>query len=728
MMIRVANEYLDFNDSIEVEKQIKLFEEISTTDGDFSYSFDLPPTSNNIRILGNPQPDNINKPVYQRVESNLLNDSGAEIYTGYLRIERITKLVITCSFFAGNNNWFGLLSGPLSSLDWSEYDIDQTEMTIQSAIFNTEGVVFPLVDNGGLITRGSPLLKVEDFVAAIYTKTVFNKIFSSKGIKIKGELLNDVNFLSSITLSNGKSQDQIDANSTFAENTGTARPGENVQYPVIFDNASVFPYYDGSSGNYDSVTGVYTFPFKMRVNIQVDLKPAIVDSSYNNRIYLYINGVFTFVDIGLAAGGLYNSATPGDQDPFTFQRELVFETGDQISFRSEWQQSTGSTQNDILSGTLKITPTFIYKAFGNAIVPDWTQQQYVSNVLRLFNVLASYHAQSQTLTLNLFEKINSKPQIDLSEYISDTEVDYSEFISNYGKSTLLSYKELDEEDFRLTRFPYQKGEIVVNNEFLEDSVDALESEFTNPISYINQKFDMSMERTNLLQLEASTSTSVDSDAPGDGVSDSLGQARFAILEDIFLIGDLVRITDSTNPNYNGDWNVSTIGTGYVEFDGLLYDTDATATLTKLMVNYTESGDVFFLFNVPLYSVPKFSGLSEIKIENTALTTMNIAFFNLLNQGRQVNKDFINSLSFSGSGVLHYQQTMINQYFRLFKKVLNDPVKLLSTANLPQHVFEQLDFLSPVKVLTEETQNQYYLNRITGYTESYLPCVMELIKV
>ena len=71
MMIKVSNEFLDFNEVIEVEKQIKLFEDISTTDGDFSYSFDIPKTLNNTRILQNPFHDNINKPVYQQIPAQL---------------------------------------------------------------------------------------------------------------------------------------------------------------------------------------------------------------------------------------------------------------------------------------------------------------------------------------------------------------------------------------------------------------------------------------------------------------------------------------------------------------------------------------------------------------------------------------------------------------------------------------------------------------------------------
>ena len=67
----------------------------------------------------------------------------------------------------------------MQELDWSEFDVDQTETAIQAAIFATEGLTFPFIDNGALDTRGAPLAKVEDYVAGIYVKTVFEKIFSS---------------------------------------------------------------------------------------------------------------------------------------------------------------------------------------------------------------------------------------------------------------------------------------------------------------------------------------------------------------------------------------------------------------------------------------------------------------------------------------------------------------------------------------------------------------------
>jgi len=52
MMIKVNGEYLDFDDVVEIESQIKLFEDIETSNGDYSYSFTLPKTNKNLKALG----------------------------------------------------------------------------------------------------------------------------------------------------------------------------------------------------------------------------------------------------------------------------------------------------------------------------------------------------------------------------------------------------------------------------------------------------------------------------------------------------------------------------------------------------------------------------------------------------------------------------------------------------------------------------------------------------
>lgn len=742
MMLKVGTGYLDFDGDIEIERKVKLFEDISTTDGDVSFSFDLQRTSNNMTLLGMSIPDASTKRSYQKIGCDILSDEGLQLYSGYLSIERMDRDTIYVAFYAGNSNWFGMLSGKLQDIDWSEFDQEQNVSNIVLSHSATEGLVFQVIDNSELQRRGYRHLLVEDFVASIYVKTVFKKIFQSHSIKIQGELLEDVAFNSIVTAKNGKSQDDLDAASMYAtKETTLARPGENVDYKVLFDTVTVYPAYTGELNIMDITTSTITMPYKMRFEIEVILQPEIVDASYSQRIWLYINGAFTFVDIGLASGtgGLYNSGTSGAEEFFTLKRELVLEAGDTIEVYTSWQQSTGSTQNDVISGSIKITPQYIYSVFGSAIVPNWTQGEYVSQILQLFNVITSYDNKTATLTLNLFDKIKSKPAIDLSDYIEDTTVDYIEFISEYGKRSLFSYESVDFgsnvsntnnvsfEALRrynvLNSFKYGQGVIDVDNELIEDEADVIELEFANPIDYINPIFGQSMTKTNLLTLSEDQVYEITS------VTDSSGTARFNLPENNILEGDLLRISESTNPNYNGDWVVDAKGTGYLEVYGLPFDTDATAKVTKLVYDYNDTDTVFLLWNIPFYQVTDISTFPNFHFGVGDRTFASYGYFSLQDMGKQVNTDFKQSLSFGDINDLSfYQYTILEIYWQLFARVLNDPVKLICVAYIPQLVFDNIDFMSPVSIRTLETTNTYYINKISGYKNSSQACELQLIKL
>jgi hypothetical protein len=724
MMIKVSNEFLDFDEVIEVEKQIKLFEDISTTDGDFSYSFDIPKTLNNTRLLQNPFPDNINKPVYQQIPAKLLSDGGAETYDGYLRVERVTD-VYSCSFFAGNNNWFAMITGLMSDLDLSAYDIDVNEVTIIDSWSLKEGLVFPLLDNGGLITRSYHQLKLEDFVGAFYVKTLFNKIFTEAGIKIQGELLEDWRYDNMLCCTNSKDQELINARTSYVEKANSQALPYFSEQLVTWDNDSTDPFFDGDANNFDLSNEKYVADLKMTATVDVTLVFSGVAFATLATVFLKINGDY----IRSKSGGV---PSDGTETPISFNYNVLLNPGDELVI-SAIQVNPDSGAITLLRGTIKITPVYIYRTIGSAAVPTWTQQQFVSNILRMFNVLASYNEGNATLTLNIFEKIKSKPPIDLSEYISETEVDYTYFISDYAQRSKLSYQQVDFDELKDYNkgkfFKYGQGVIEVNNDFLEPDESILESDFANPIAYLNPVFDASLEKTNLIELEEGESfdfSNVGNDGYGDGAFNIANT-------DAFLVGDLVRVSDSTNAVYNGDWVVKSLDGVHLVFNGLPFDTGASGTVTKLNYKYSSSEDVFIFINAPNYPVANFSN-ADIVFDSGSFypitfSTVAIAYFDLINTGRPINHDFKYSLSFGGiDDPLHYQVTMIDSYFRLFSRVLNDPVKLYCTAQIPYYIFHQIDFLSPITVNTLESTNSYYLNRITGYKESYQDCILELIKL
>lgn len=722
MILKANGEFLDFNDDVEMEKQIKLFEDISTTDGDFSYAFELEKTLENKRILQNPMPDNIAKLVYQQIPAVLLSDSGAELYKGFLRIERVNE-VYECSFFAGNNNWFARITGQMSDLDLSAYDIENTEINIIDSWENDDGLIFPLLDNGGLITRSYHQLKIEDFVGAFYVKTLFEKIFTEAGIKIQGELLKEWRFQRMVCVTSSNNDQLIQERSSFVNKNVTQVVADNTITKVTFNDDSTDPFFDGSANNFDLANSQYVADVKMTVRVDLNLSYHTAGEFTVVNMWAYLNGIeYLFKSFQAIEDLVTTSSLTGN---------ITMNAGDIIEIYI-YTVDVGGEAGTIMEATLKITPTYIYKTLGSTAVPNWSKQKFVSNVIKIFNTLTYYDPGSSTITFDLFEKIKSKPIVDLSEHISNTDIDYSEFISDYAQRSKFGYQEVEFEELKTYNkgkfFKYGQGSIEVDNDFLEQEKDILTSDFSNPIAYVNATFDMSIEKTNILQLEEGDNIPFD-----DVANDGMGNAAFQNPALTFRIGDLVRIKESTNPLYNGDWIVQSTPSGHITFQGLPFDTAASGTLIKLNYKYSQDDNVFLFLNIPSYPRANFSGASIVFDSGgfypILLTDVALAYFDLINTGKPVNSDFKLSLSFGGiDDPLRYQVTMIESYFRLFSRVLNDPVKLFETAQIPYSLFHRINFLSPITIKTLETQNMYYMNRITGYKDAREDCTLELIKL
>lgn len=720
MMLKVGSEYLEGVPTIEVEKKIKLFENLDTSDGDVSFGFEIPETNTNIRLLNYPLPDSSSKSVYHRIDSDLQDESGVSLYTGFLRIERrLRRDYISLSFFSGNSNWFGMVSGSLQDMDMSAYDIEQTEANVISSWANTEGITFPLLDNGGLLTRSYPQVKIEDLVGGFYVHTVFKKIFQDSQIKLTGELFEEPLYNKLITIKNSKSQEEITAKSSNVLKNSVQVIAHAFNTVVLWQDESTYPYFDGSD-NYFTLPNQYVPDVRLIVSVELNLIVHTTGNDPNVRLSMIVNNA-----------GISNAAsmTKGEADEnfaCSLRCRVPLEAGD-ILEAAVFQTNDNTDALSIISGTLKITPTFIYKTFATAALPNWTKQQYVSAIFQLFNVITSYEPKTKTLTCNLFDKLKEKEPIDISSYVTVDEVDFESFISNYGRNSTFSYQELDFDELKeyniANFFRYGQGVIEVDNEFLSENEPIVESDFSNPFSYINPVFDMSMERTNLIELEESEQVTFD-----DVADDGSGNAAFHISNEVFIVGDLARIKNSTNSAYNGDWVVLGIPTGHIILYGVPFDTAASGEVSKLQHTYASSDDVFLFVNIPTYAKEKFSE-AEILLEADAQPEWGLAYFSLLNTNRQINDEYTQSLSFGEiADPLFYQRTIVETYWSLVSRVLNDPVKLICTAYLPGNVYRSIDFLRPVTIKTLETTNRYYLNLMSGYQNSYTPTRLELIKL
>lgn len=715
MRLRVNNEYLEFNADVEVDRKAKLFDELDKVNGDVSFEFQIQLTQHNRKALNFPFPDSSSKTVYRINNADLFNEEGQLISSGFIKPERPVNNTLYCSFWGGNNNWFAMITGNMTDMNLSDYDLDQTPATIVDSWEDTEGIVFPLIDTGALSTRSFANTKVEDFTPVFYVKTLFFEIFQQAGLKLSGELLHDWVYNNLIIASNGRSQDEVNNRSSFVlKSTPQVLTGSQVL--VTWDDDFTFPYFDGSQNNFNLSNG-YSPDIKMSVQVDLtmnfDLNQDTPPIPATAGIGIYIDGV------------LRDSFAVFDQNPvFTRSLRYSLNPADDISI----QVAAGPASSGTLTmATIKITPIFLYKAFAVAAVPKWTKQQFVSQVLSIFNIIPAYDPYTKTVTFNLFDKLKNKEPIDISQYVRSIETDYVEFISDYAQNNTFNYQETDIDNLAQynisTFFQYGTGIIPANNDFLEDTKTVLESDFASPISYVNGAFQMSMERIPFVELDEDLSTTISS------VSDSSGLAELSISDDIFEVGDLVRITDS-NEAYNGDWVVSSVSAGSILCIGLVFTVNATGTVTRMLHSFTTEDNVYLFLNVPDYPLMDAAAVSQFYLdEDLAGSNVAIAYFSLLNQNKPINEQYKQSLSFGPiDNPLFYQRTILETYWATFSRILNDPVVCKAEVNLPWIVHNKIDFLRPLMVKTLDTTNLYYCTLERGYRNSYTPCELQMIKL
>lgn len=717
MILKVNDTVLDFNAAVSMERQAKLFEQIDTSVGDFSYAAEMPDNGHNRKALGMPLADSLLGSQYVVNNATLMNDAGTQMYFGSVRVEGIANNKIRWSFFSGNSNWFSKLTGNLSTLNIAKYDTLQTSANVIDSWSKTSGLVYPWIDAGPLKTRRWKSARPEDFAPGLFLHTIFEDLFQSAGLKIKGDLINDPLFNQIVVVTNSKSDDEIENRSSNVQKITDQNLPSNLSYvKVTFDNDSTYPYFDGSSNNFDLSTNKYTADLEMDLNVKLNLQ---LDADHWTSIVLYKNGVATTSHVSIST-----------TDTNTLNTNIHLVAGDYIEWYSRNQVSGGPSVN-IISGNLEITPTYIFKSFAKATLPKWTKQQFVSSVLQMFCCITAYDPFTKTVTINLFDKIKGKPSIDISQYISGSvEVDFVDFISNYGKVNRFSYSETSEEETdrynASSDIKYGAGQLIARNDYIQDSADVIESDFSAPISYIHPEFGCSIDRMELIELE-------DGEIEQDFATiqdDGAGLAKFMITDadDFFNVGELVRV-ECEDTQYNGEYIISQTTSTFLALYGGAFLTNNPGKITRMRYENTSNSDVFLVVHTGLRNVNTFSPESIFYLGTSSRTTWGHSFFNLLATGQEVDEFFTQGLCFGKvNNPLAFQRTILDTYWQQFSRILNNPVKLIPMCNIPETVHAKMDFITPISIKTEESTNEYYVNKERGYEGQQYKCTIELIQL
>jgi hypothetical protein len=723
--MKFDSDILTYDGGVEIERQVKLFEDISSVNGDYSYSFSIPNTAKNRALLGI---RSLNSTAFwnTKIETEILNNSGVPIYRGYLQIESQTSTEIRLSFFSGNTDWFTALNVDLHSLDYPKLSKDWTSGNISSSWSATSGIVFPFINRGGLLTRKSPNYYIDDFQPFVYVKDAIRVILANAGIKLAGDILTDPVYNSLITSNNSSKgiQRRVNQQKVKAGKSSTQSITSATETKITFTDVSDPNYYNSPNGNWSTANSQYTFSeatrkFKVKANIRLENNNA----AFLTYLRLYVNSTLVH-EVRTFAGDQTVISFEVNSDDFSEVTLLGgVAAGDTLEVRIEYR-GLSTTLDVISSSYIEVEPTKYYKIEASQCLPDKKASEFVKDVFSLFNTVISYNAQNKTLTVKKLDNVLRENPVDISEYVNRDSIEYVDFVQNYSKNNYLKYQDqtFDEvEKYNLQdNLPYGHGNIEVINEFLDESADLLESEF---ISAWQQDVDFvgSLPRFEYVEMiETSESRSITS------VTDNSGTARFNFTGSS-MNGALVRVKDSTVPEYEGDYEIVVNTAGYVELQGVLYLGDATCTIVELDWQDNDNDDQALLIHKPSVKLSDLGYGDNITAPNlSTFDTIGLAYFYYPDRGTRFSR--FKGVGLPFDSVDGNQQGMREAYWRSAERLLNNGVMVRYIAHLPESVFYQLDFLRPVRIVTPDENLVFFVNRITGYKGSQFPCEFELINI
>lgn len=735
MIVKIGDSFLEFNGVIEIERQIKLFDDISTVNGDYSYSFDVPNTSYNRDILGI---KSVNSEIYWniRIDAEILNNSGITIYYGYIQISEETKDSIVLNFFSGNLDWFNLLERNIRTYNLSIFNKEGSDpTTIEDTWDSTNGIIFPVVNRGALLTRKGPDLYDGDFQPFIYVKDVIRAVFSEHGIKIVGDLLDDPVYDKLITSNNGLSGigDRIDSQKVYIGLGSNQVIAKNTETTIQFASTTA-PFQNSENNNWDTTNYRYTFTenvkkFKVNASIKTTLSSSlqstlIISIRYQGSTTLHtVNKSYGYISSS------FNNTITIDVNSDDFNQATLpsgVGVGDYIDVRIEWTTS-GSPTFTVLSGSfVRVEPVKFHKVYATSLLPDLKANEFVADIFKIFNVFCSYNSTSKILTVKKLDTVLKETPIDISDHVEIEGIQYQDFISNYSVRNNLGYDiqaftEVDRYN-QQNRIPYASGVIEIDNDFLDDEDDLVELNF---ISAWQQDVDFWGSLPRLEYVEAveigdlRTITSVTDN--GDGY------ARFNFSGDA-LAGQLVRVKDATVDAYNGDFEIIVNTAGYVVLRDVLYSADADGSLIDLELQDQDNEDQCLLINRLNTSGNDIGYSGTLYFNNAALTSnFALAYFYYPDNGTLLGNFKGTSLSF-GDPVDSNQRGLITSYYRSGENILNNSSMITCIGYIPEWLFNQLDFLSPIRLNFNNVTGLFLLNRITGYKGAIEPCEIELISI
>ena len=751
MMIKVKDEFLEFDGDIIVEKQIFNYSTLETA-GTFSYSFTIPPTSSNRKKLGLLNINN-NEVVCLVDDVQLLTESGIPLYLGYILVD--DPLGIECSFFSDNNNFFTSIEGSVNELNsLSKYDSFIDEAHIVDSWTADNGVVFPLVDRGGVWRRKDPFMKLRirrgrvdqnDWQPFIYVRNVMDAILQKANLKMDGDLINSGTYHNLIT-TNGSpeiSKKIIKKQEIFvgSKTVQTIPNGSANAVKIQFDLHEALPFYNSELKSFDPVLNRWITTYD--VTFRMSIAGRVSDAS-KSITWSFINA------FGANAGNRFTKALAFDFNTdtgFLSNEPSYINAANGLELWAFVDPATPGTV-DITEITMKVEVGRTYTVIAQSLIPSLTSREFISDIFKMFNIIATFDQTTRTIHTRFMQRINQFDVVDLSKYVHEIQaLRNTELISELSQSNVLKYSPFEGSEqidiYNQTHpLEYGAGDLEIKNSKLKKQDDLIELKFKAPYVYRHEGFGLYLVRLDFIAYEDATQDidTTNGKQTITSVTDNAGLAQFNtaaaityIARNNFFAGDATGLGEGIGGGLSG-FNTEIDRTSqYQENENdnqiiciYLKDVDLPHEF-----NFTQNTSIFYdqwgIIRISNMSNPVYDGDWESRDADVEMrSSVGVAIFSKAVDGTPL--DLVRQgLSFGDIDGLN-SLTLKESFYRITESGLNNPIKPIIQMLIPENVFINLDFTKAIRLETENLNGVFLINKCTGYKDSKTPCTFELIKI
>lgn len=410
----------------------------------------------------------------QKISARLVEDGIVIVENGSVRFKGIVGNDYEFVIYSGNIDLYDTLEGKkINEIDFTSLNHELNFQSFLDSLNNTEGFIHPIADFGKSLSDPSHNHIIDYNTGVIFVHTIWDMIFNESGLSYTGDFFSNEEFLKKVIAPIRGHEGTISlSNQTSLGNVnGTGISGQTTLVTGQVYSISQFFSLSGSGTNFtvsgDTITINFTGIIVLNIQSTTYVSPGYPSSSYLYEFFLN--------------GQSFASIMPsGNQD-----RQLVFFVNSGDTFKAKINaEYIGQQSHDYYEYSFDLSISILETETTGPIIDysvlfsDTKQTDFIKDIMQRFGLIFR-----PTLNDGEFEFVEMEEILKNGDEAEDWS---HKFIKQIGSSPVGQYaqKNIFKNKYEDDVNAFADGELIIQNENLEDEKDMFTSVFTASRSYV----------------------------------------------------------------------------------------------------------------------------------------------------------------------------------------------------------------------------------------------------